>query len=668
MRVRTAVPAITLAIVLSITTLGTTQAAGTNDARLAGIELFKSARYAEAIPYFDQVLAKHDRDVEILNKRGICYIRTEQAEKALADFDRIIQHSARFAQSFGFGPIYNPNQTWLPQPTGTPVFAEAHGNRGVAMLMLGRDEEALRSFLVATHLWKNWFYRTDLGAFGGKAQIAQGHAAAYQGLGQAYHRLGQNDLSVQAYGEAIAIYPLDPNGFAGRGDTLAALRIFDQAVADYSEAIRLDSSHSRAFAGRGIALSEQGRFEPALTDLNQAIKLDPKFAKAFSYRGAILAQRGQNEQALADYNTLIGLYPGYSGAYKDRGGVLVRLGRFDRAIDDLNEAIRLDPKRATAYLNRGAAYNGLGQYERAIDDLSEAIRLNPENAGAYTNRGLAHFATGRYDKAIVDLSEAIQLAPRNAIPFFNRAEVFDRLGMRDRALLDYSEAIRLEPRMTPAYVASARIRKEQGQSAQAIHDFDMALGLDPKEIGLLEDRGNARREQGDWLGALADYDRAVILNPKRAETYVIRGWSRLSAGVDGADLDARAYLAIKGWRDGLAPHMAVLAVVGARAAARPQQGQLILEEALANLPPRTWPVPILRYLKGDLTAPGLLQAAVSDQQLAEAHLFIGLDKMQAADRSEALSHLRWVEEHGAPGSIATDVAKAILTRVAPNHP
>jgi len=133
-------------------------------------------------------------------------------------------------------------------------------------------------------------------------------------------------------------------------------------------------------------------------------------------------------------------------------------------------------------------------------------------------------------------------------------------------------------------------------------------------------------------------------------------------------LDARAYLAIKGWRDGLSPYMAVLAVVGARAAARPQQAQLILDEALANLSPQAWPVPILRYLKGDLTAPALLHAAVSDRQQAEAHLFIGLDKMQAADRSEALSHLRWVQEHAAPGSIATDVANATLARVAPTHP
>ncbi len=112
---------------------------------VTGIGLFSAGKYAEAIPYFDQVLARHERDVEILNKRGICYLRTEQPEKALADFERIIQHSGRFAQSFGFGPIYNPNQTWLPQPTEIPVFAEGHGNRGIALLMLGTTKRHSRA-------------------------------------------------------------------------------------------------------------------------------------------------------------------------------------------------------------------------------------------------------------------------------------------------------------------------------------------------------------------------------------------------------------------------------------------------------------------------------------------------------------------------------------------
>ena len=460
--------------------------ADSRDARLTGIGLFDTGRFAEAIPYFDQVIAQHGRDIDILNKRGICHLRTEQPGKAMADFDRIIEHSNRFARSFGVGPIYSPNQTWIPQPVTNYAFPQAHGNRGIALLMLGRNEEALQSFTTAVNLWNApdpGFVNRDQGDQSDEGPRSRG---AYEGLGQSYHRLGQDEQAFQAYTQAISIDPSDPNGYAGRGDCLTSLRLLDQAVADFTEAIRLDSSHSRAHAGRGTALADQGRFAAALTDFDRAIALDPKFARAYSFRGALHAQMGRNPLALADYDTLIGLIPADAGAYKDRGGINVRLGRFDAAIKDLNESIRLDPQRAKAYLNRGAAYNGLAQYEKAIDDLSEAIRLEPESAGAFTNRGLACFGAGRYDQAIVDLSEAIQLAPRNAIPYFNRAEIFARLGVRDRAVADYNEALRLEPGLTAAQTALVRLHDENSRLPEAIPDIDMALQLDSKEISRLQ--------------------------------------------------------------------------------------------------------------------------------------------------------------------------------------
>ena len=180
--------------------------------------------------------------------------------------------------------------------------------------------------------------------------------------------------------------------------------------------------------------------------------------------------------------------------------------------------------------------------------------------------------------------------------------------------MDYNEAVRLDPRMAAAYAASARLRDESGQPDRAIHDYDMALRLEPKQVSLYYDRGNVRREAGDWQGALADYDQAVALDPKRANTYFARGWSRFSAGIDGADFDARVYVSLQSWRDPLSPYMAVLAVLGSRKAGRPAEGERVLNEALANLSPRAWPVPVLRYMKGDMTEASLLQTAVSKRQ------------------------------------------------------
>ena len=39
-----------------------------------------------------EVLARHGRDLEILIKRGACYLVLDQPEKAIADFDRVNRH------------------------------------------------------------------------------------------------------------------------------------------------------------------------------------------------------------------------------------------------------------------------------------------------------------------------------------------------------------------------------------------------------------------------------------------------------------------------------------------------------------------------------------------------------------------------------------------------
>jgi tetratricopeptide (TPR) repeat protein len=654
MKAARSAPVAAVVALLSVLTSASGRAAGVSAEQLEGIRLYEAGQFAEAIPHFDQVLKRHPRDLDILHRRGICYLRTDQPEKALADFERINRRSAGFARSFITG--FLPAAAGVPEPLPNLWYAESYGNQGIALLMLGRDQEALDSFREAARLW----------SLLGRNAPQRGVASAYQGIGQSYQRLGQNAAGVEAYTRAIQLDASDANGFAGRAGILAEQGLFDQALSDYTEAIRLDSTNARALAGRGIVLFQLGRDEPALVDLDRAISLDPKFARAYSYRGAAHARRGQNAQAFADYDALIKLMPENAGAYKDRGGVLVRLGRFREAILDLDTAIRLAPKRASAYQNRGAAYSSLGQYERAIDDFTEAIRLDAESAGAHSNRGLAYFAIGEYDQALADLSRAIQLQPREALTHFNRAEVFDRLEIRERALADYTEAIRLAPRLAPAYAAIGRIQAQLGRRDEAMHDFDMALRLDPQSAGVHLDRANARREAGDWLGALADYDRAIASDPRRADAYVARGWARLGAGIDWADNDARVYLKLRGWRDSLSPYMAMLAVLGARGEAREAAARRLLDEALANNPRGAWPAPLLRYFQGRLTESELLRSAAGTRQQIEVHAFLGLERLRAGDRAAAISHLRFARIHGLAGSIAADTAKTTLARIESN--
>ena len=376
MRLPRVVLRIGLTIVLGLPVVPSVLAGGTNDARLTGLRLYAAGRFQEAIAYLDQVLASHGRDLEILVKRGACYLQTNQPLKALDDFDRVNQYSGWASRVFGPNGIISVASTWIATPIPDSYVPESWGHRGTALLMLGRNEEALESFRTSTYLWgapgnQPW----NLGQ-GDRARLLRSKAGAYEGFGQAYLRLGQTEQAFQLYSQAIAIDPTDANGFAGRGDALAALKLLDSADNDYSEAIRLDPTHSRALCGRAMVRSDQGHDELALTDFDRAIELDPKYAKPYSYRGVVYARRGQNEKALDDCDALIRLLPESPGPCRRievRSWVRMEAVRSCRRGPHRSDPARPKTQHARPYQNRGAAYNGLGQYERAIDDLSRAI-------------------------------------------------------------------------------------------------------------------------------------------------------------------------------------------------------------------------------------------------------------------------------------------------------
>ncbi len=632
--------------------------AGDNSARLQGLRLYDKGRYAEAIPYFSQVLSPHSRDIEIFNKRGVCFLKLNQPELALKDFDQIIQHEKRYPAAFGKPAVWNPSSTWAPYPSLLPswgwvYYPQGWGNRGIALLMLGRDQEALTSFQVALDRWSasGWWFDSEY----------RGMASAYEGVGEALKRMGRPGEAFNALNQAVSLNPRDPVAFVGRGDLHATLGRYAEAALDYSRALALDGRNPRAHRGLGIARAYLGRDSEALGDLNHAIELDQRDAFAYSNRGALLAQRGANEAALADYDALIKLAPGNAGAYKDKGGVLTRMGRHREAIVALNQAITLDSSKAASYQNRGAAYRSLGQYEHAIRDLDRAIALDPKSAGAYSNRGLARFGTGEYDLAVQDLDKAIELAPQAAIPYFNRADVLARLGDRGRALKDYERAVELEPRLAAAHAALARLHDADGDSGQAAHELDRAIELDPRAVGLLRQRGDLRRESGEWTGALADYDRAIALDPHDPTTYLSRGWARLAAGVDGADRDARVFLKIQGYHDAKSPMMALLAVLGAKAQGRKDEAARSLDEAIVNVPVGSWPSPVFQYLRGTLNAKALVSDA-GPARAAEAHAYLGLERLWAGEQANAIEHLREAAARS-PHGIAGDLARATLKRI-----
>lgn len=643
--------------------VGSASAGSVHDARGEALRLYDAGRYQEALPFFDEVLKHKPRDLDSRNKRGCIYIRRNQPLRALVDLDAATRTSPFLAydaieMNRQFAPdVHTRPSAWLYG--NSFLYPSPFTNRGIALMMLDRDDEALASFQrsisirlaqpgpALTPSSKTWRI---------------GMAAAFCGVGQVYHRKGDDAQAFDAFDRAIRYNPDDPNGHVGRGEALIGMGQLEKGLLSYNEAVRLDPDHSRALGYRAAAMERVGDDEAALADYDGAIRLDPTATTVRRLRGALLSRLGRNAKAVPDLDEAIRLVPSDAGAYKDRGGVYTRLGEHEKALRDLDEAIRLDPRSAKAFQNRAAAFNGLGQYGRAVRDCDEALRLDPKNAGALNNRGLALSALGRNERALADLTESIRLDPRQVPAYHNRGGARVQLGMFEEAAADYEEVLRRSPGFAPAEAGLAQVRQWIQRRGGTGRD-DLAVLEDPSGARRDLDLGHARRAAGDWPGAIAGYTRALEIDPKNSDALAFRGWSRACAGDPSAESDARAWLDLKGWRSPFAPYMALLGLIAARQAGHDQAAGTFLDEALANTRPPAWPAPLFRYLKRTLPSTDVLSAADSLDKRTEARAVIGLDLLHRGERDAAVGHLRWVRDHGLDRSIAKDLARETLRRI-----
>jgi tetratricopeptide (TPR) repeat protein len=405
---------------------------------------------------------------------------------------------------------------------------------------------------------------------------------------------------------------------------------YDRAIDYFTGVIRADPFHDFAYTIRALVWLDKNELDFALGDLNEAIRIDPGHAWVFNNRGTILHAKKDYDGAVADYNEAIRLGPGEAASFNNRGNVWRDQEDYDHAIADYNEAIRLDPGDVAAYGNRAFAWEAKKDYDRAIADYDKVIRLEPKFARAYFNRGTAWLHKKDYDHALADFNKALQLDPKDAGVYNNRGFAWQAKKDYDHAIADYNEAIRINPKYVLAYVG----------------------------------RGNARLGKKDHDRAIADFNEAIRLDPNSASPYFGRASTLLIAARAEAGAESRAFLDRFGWRHDLSIYAVLVGHFGFRRDRQDDEARRILDEAAAKLDSTGWLYQLIRYLRGEIDSNTLLVAASDNDKQTEARAFLGLDRLFAGAKAEALEHLQWVKEHGNPSYREYTLAVAELDRLA----
>lgn len=343
-----------------------------------------------------------------------------------------------------------------------------------------------------------------------------------------------------------------------------------------------------------------------------------------------MSHKDKHSRAVSDYSAQIRLNPGDAWAYYSRGVEYLRLGQSAAALSDFGQAISLRGDVAEFYCAHGWANIGCGYVNEPISDFDQAIVLDPRLAKAFDGRARAHLEAKHFDDALRDYKQAVSLAPDDPTIRFHRARALIQVGQHNSAEEDLAECIRLDPRNPRFLCDRAWLRlyfTRVGKWQDALVDLELALCLPDPPVEAHLERGLIRVVLEDWSGAITDLEKFLNETPFRKGHQYAEIWLYLAKVFIGERLSADQWL--KAVLESRKKHL---------------EGRGLLPDAL-----RVWPMPVLRYLAGEVTQEQLMQQSTEtvpsaeeqqNTQLLEACFFCGENYLAQGDCEQALPLLQ----------------------------
>ena len=281
---------------------------------------------------------------------------------------------------------------WRDNVAKSPGAWQAHTSLGIALLQIGKIQEAITHFEQAL-------------------RIKPDYAEAHYNLGFALAQLGRTQEAIAQYQQVLRIKPDFAMAHYNFGVALEQAGKIEEAIAHYEQALRINPNYAVAHNSLGTALGQTGKIEEAITHFEQALRIKPDYDDAHNNLGLILKNQGKVPEAIAHYEQALRINPDNAEAHNNLGVALARLGRMQEAVGHWEQALRIKPDDATTHYNLGVALAQLGRTQEAIVQYQQVLEITPNNASAQSELGAALIATGNSQEAMTHLEQALQIMP-----------------------------------------------------------------------------------------------------------------------------------------------------------------------------------------------------------------------------------------------------------------
>jgi tetratricopeptide (TPR) repeat protein len=258
------------------------------------------------------------------------------------------------------------------------------------------------------------------------ANVDEGHARAWLSLAHVLEN-SKPDEAIEAYKQAAALDPKDPEPHLSAGLLLEKDNRFADAEQEYKQALALDPSSSDALiAMANIYLREQ-RFVDAEQILDKILAAHPDDLSARLQLGRILLILEKYDDAIADLQTAQKLDPGNSLVQHDLGDLYLRQKKYAQAETLYRSMLAAHPDNAQLHHYLGVVLLKQLKYADAQQELLVAVKLKPDFGEAYGDLAAAAVENKNYELAIKAADARANFLPEIPVSYFLRASAYDHL-------------------------------------------------------------------------------------------------------------------------------------------------------------------------------------------------------------------------------------------------
>jgi putative PEP-CTERM system TPR-repeat lipoprotein len=500
---------------------------------LLGLVWILDRRFAEAEELLAPVLALKPDDPLLLHLQGVALLGQGKSEEA--------------------APLLERLATLAGEDPRAQLLA------GIASLFVGNEERAL-SYLNAApdlaigqeSLLRYYLENEDLDKALAVATAYRERIPDSAGprvlLGQVHFARGDEAAAREAYQQAIALSPEDPQANLAlaymdveAGDLDSAEKKYRRILGKYETHLPSLLAMSELARARGQAGDQEAWLRKAvsahpdvlgprtslvalmltqnrpneamslLDEVDQAQRDDPRYLAA---RGLSEMYAGTYDGAKAQFERLVALLPESAVAHYYLSRALVRLGSLEASRAELAAALELQPDYTDARLDYVKLLATLGRFDEAQTEIAPLLAEFPGDQGLKFLSAIIAAGDRRSEDAKALLGDLMEEVPAATVLLALAGQEIES-GHVDRAVRLQREWLESQPQDVPVRLALADTYLKQADTQSALATYRDVLDLDPDNVIALNNLAWFLRETST-ADALAFAERAASLAPDNA--------------------------------------------------------------------------------------------------------------------------------------------------------